>query len=107
MDKETKANQPTGMRELLTKWAELAPDEFSKDDLREISDDDLERNDVQAKIQYAVQAVIVERGWYVQIRYIPRYKQWLASVGFTYDVGGSNPAEAMLIAYLKELKENQ
>lgn len=132
MSEQTK--QPDTMRDLLTRWAAMEPDwcrlnlnwqPANGDNNYYIATqtDDSEgwqlvygdaepncyfpgKNEALGRIQYAVQAAIVARGWYVQSRYVPRQKQWIASVGFTYDQVGDSPAEVILSAYLKEIEEN-
>lgn len=106
----------TTIRELLARWAEVEPGRCEKLQIdgstvwataggtkQVYNPDELSQVDL-AWIQWATQAAIIERGWYVQVRYIPRQKQWLASVGFTYDQEGDGPAEAILSAYLKEIE---
>jgi hypothetical protein len=125
---EATTNQTNTMRELLARWAELEPErckhiktglQANRVEWEEfyISDGDQEllthsdmhnisctSNGALMWIQWAVQQAIVARGWYFQVRYVPINKKFLASVGFTYDQIGDNPAEAILSAYLKEIE---
>lgn len=113
MDEATKTKT---MRELLIRWAEAEPGRchFHEEiegftvncgscwDLIVVSNAPSEDN--LMRIQRATQVAIIARGWAFTIKYIARYKRHLASVGFTYDQEGSNLAEAILSAYLKEIE---
>jgi hypothetical protein len=105
------AGEPDTMRDLLRRWAELEPDEFNQD-LNTISDSEsLTRMDVQAKIQYALQAVIVNKGWCFRVGYEPtlepaNYEAWVVSpeVGLGARKQDGNPARVLLATYLQALE---
>lgn len=91
------------LRELLERWAELEPDEFNEDDLETISDpESLARNDIQAKVQNAVQAVIISKGWTLSLEWNGEWEAWIKDKWTYSDL--DNPAIALLGAYIAALE---
>lgn len=91
---------------LLKRWAELQPGENNPDDLAVTLESlNYDLSGVYPQIQWKVQQAIVARGWSFDLKYNSHFRAYHATVDFRDNVGTfDNPAEALLVAYVKALE---